>query len=85
MQDEPESRDSECWGFITSMENGETLSLEQMRAFFGGQPRGSVPGPRRWELYEWVNQTLRGQAYGRLKHGSKGLLGCYIAKMTGVS
>jgi hypothetical protein len=70
---------------IIGMKNGETLSLEQIRAFLEASGDVCFQARDRGELYDWVNQTLRGQNYGRLKRTGKGLLRCYLAKMTGLS
>lgn len=67
------------------MENGERLSLEQIRAWVQASEEVRFQSQDRGELYEWVNQTLRQQDYGRLKRGGKGLVRRYIAKMTGLS
>jgi transposase InsO family protein len=70
---------------IISMENGERLSLEQIRAWVEASEEVRFHCQDRGELYEWVNQTLRQQDYGRLRRGGKGLVRRYIAKMTGLS
>jgi transposase InsO family protein len=67
------------------MEDGEKLSLEQMRALVEASGEVQFCSQNRRELYEWVNRTLRQQDYGRLKRGGKGLVRRYIAKMTGLS
>jgi transposase len=67
------------------MENGEKLSLEQIRVWVEASKEVRFHSQDRGELYEWVNQTLRQQDYGRLKRGGKGLVRRYIAKMTGLS
>jgi len=67
------------------MENGERLSLEQIRAWVEAGEEVRFHSQDRGELYEWVNQTLRQQDYGRLKRGGKGLVRRYLAKMTGLS
>src|ERR1700737_3005017 len=67
------------------MEDGEPLSLEQIRALVEASEEVRFHCQDRGELYEWVNRTLRQQDYGRLKRGGKGLVRRYIAKMTGLS
>jgi transposase InsO family protein len=67
------------------MEDGEKLSLEQIRAFLGASGEVRFQAGNRGELYEWVNQTLRQQDYGQLKREGKGLVRRYLAKMTGLS
>jgi transposase InsO family protein len=67
------------------MEEGERLSLEQIRALVEASEEVRFHCRDRGELYEWVNRTLGQQDYGRLKRGGKGLVRRYIAKMTGLS
>ncbi|HUS07907.1 MAG TPA: hypothetical protein VMZ52_16510 [Bryobacteraceae bacterium] len=67
------------------MEDGERLSLEQMRAFLEASGEVSFQAQRREELYEWVNQTLGRQDYEGLKREGKGVVRQYLAKMTGLS
>lgn len=67
------------------MEDGEKLSLEQMRAFLEASEEVRFQAGNRKELYEWVSQTLRQQEYGRLKREGKGLVRRYVGKMTGLS
>ena len=67
------------------MEDGEPLSLEQIRALVEASDEVRFHSQDRGELYEWVNRTLRQQDYGGLKRGGKGLVRRYIAKMTGLS
>ncbi len=67
------------------MENGERLSLEQIRAFLEASEEVRFQARDRRELYEWVNQTLRRQDYSHLKREGKRLVRRYLAKMTGLS
>jgi len=67
------------------MECREKLSLEQIRGLLETSGEVQFQARDRRELYEWVNQTLRQQDYGRLKRGGKGLIRRYVAKMTGLS
>jgi len=67
------------------MEDGERLSLEQIRGLVEASEEVRFHCQDRGELYEWVNGTLRQQDYGRLKRGGKGLVRRYVAKMTGLS
>jgi transposase len=70
---------------IISMEDGEKLSLEQIRAFMEASEEVRFEASNRAELYQWVEGALRQQDYGRLKREARGLLRRYIAKMTGLS
>ena len=67
------------------MEDGEKLSLEQIRALVEASGEVRFQSQDRGELYAWVSRTLSQQDYGRLKRGGKGLVRRYIAKMTGLS
>ena len=67
------------------MEDGERLSMEQMRAFLKASVEVSFKAQGCEELYGWVNQTLRRQDYGGLKREGKGVVRQYLAKMTGLS
>jgi transposase InsO family protein len=67
------------------MERAATLSLEQLRAFLEASEEVRFQANDRRELYEWVNQILRQQDYGRLRREGKGLIRRYVAKMTGLS
>ena len=67
------------------MEHAATLSLEQIRAFLEASEEVRFQAHNRRELYEWVNQTLGQQDYGRLRRQGKGLIRRYVAKMTGLS
>jgi transposase InsO family protein len=67
------------------MEVKENLSLEQIRAFLEGSEEVGFKGRNREEVYEWVNQTLRGRCYQELKRHDRGLVRRYVEKMTGMS
>ena len=67
------------------MENVETQSLEQVRAFLEASVEVQFQAKDRVELYAWVNQTLVQQDYGHLKREGKGVVRRYLAKMTGLS
>src|SRR4029077_19294758 len=67
------------------MQEGEKLSLEQIRAFLEASDGVGFQAADRAELYGWINRTLREQDYERLTRGSKGLVRRYLAKMTGLS
>ena len=67
------------------MEDGEKLSLEQIRAFLEASGEVRFQAQDREELYGWVDGTLRQQDYGQLMRAAKGLVRRYVAKMTGLS
>ena len=70
---------------IVSMEAGEKLSLEQIRAVMAGTEGIRFEGRDRSEVYDFVGRTLREQCYKSQKRESKGLLRAYIGRMTGLS
>ena len=67
------------------MQDGKTLSLEQIRQFLGASDEIQFKGKGRAEIYAWVARTLRQQRYSRQGRATKGLLRQYLAKMTGLS
>ena len=67
------------------MQDGERLSLEQIRAFLEGSGELHFQASHRQEVYEWVGRTLVEQEYAGLGREGKGLVRRYIAKMTGLS
>lgn len=73
------------WGLIISMQGGEKLSLEQMRALVEASSEVAFEGQRRSEIYSWVEQVLAGQQYRKQGRRVRGLLRQYVAKMTGLS
>ncbi len=48
------------------MKNGEHLSLEQIRAFLGGNEEVGFKAASRKEPYEWTQATLCAQEYAGL-------------------
>jgi hypothetical protein len=74
-----------CWGLIISMDDSETTSLEQIRAFLAGSGDVRFVGRRREEVYAWTERTLQRHRYGGLGRPEKGLLRRYVARMTGLS
>ena len=67
------------------MENGERLSLEQIRAFLEASEEIEFAAANRQEVYDWVTRVLCGQEYWKQSRGVKGLLRRYLGKMTGLS
>ena len=67
------------------MDDSKTMSLEQIRAFLAASEPVEFAGQNRQETYRWFEHTLRAQDYGRLSRAEKGLVRCYVAKMTGLS
>lgn len=67
------------------MDDSETTSLEQIRAFLAGSEEVRFGGQRRVEVYAWTERTLVRYRYTSLNRMEKGLLRRYIARMTGLS
>jgi len=61
------------------------MSLEEIQAFLEASQEVRFQARERKELYGWVERTLRHHDYTRLKRSAKGLVRCYVAKMTGLS
>jgi hypothetical protein len=66
-----------------SVQAGEKLSLEQIRAFLQGSHGVGFKGLKRAEMYGWVNQALREVKYQELKRQGRGLVRRYVQKLTG--
>src|SRR5947209_5279009 len=67
------------------MDDSETTSLEQIRAFLSGSGEMRFAGQQRAEVYAWTERTLVRHQYAGLCRPEKGLLRRYIARMTGLS
>ncbi len=67
------------------MDDSEATSLEQIRAFLAGSGEMRFTGQRRQEVYGWVERTLVRHQYASLDRPGKGLVRCYLARMTGLS
>ncbi len=67
------------------MKNSEHQSLEQIRAFLGGNEEVGFKAASRKEAYEWTQATLCAQEYVGLPRRDKGLVKQYISKVTGMS
>lgn len=67
------------------MQDGEKLSLEQIRIFLGASEEIQFEGKRRQEVYDWITRLLRQQSYRTQGKVVRGLLRRYLAKMTGLS
>jgi transposase InsO family protein len=74
-----------CWGLIISMDDSETTSLEQIRAFLAGSCDVRFAGRLRVEVYAWTEGTLVRHHYNALSRPEKGLLRRYVVCMTGLS
>ncbi len=67
------------------MQDGEKLSLEQIRQFLEASEEIRFQGKGRAAVYGWVARTLRRHSYHRQGRAAKGLLRQYLIKMTGLS
>ena len=67
------------------MDDSETRSLEQIRAFLAGSGELRFAGQRREEVYGWIEATLVRLQYASLDKPGKGLVRRYLGRMTGLS
>src|SRR4051794_10526424 len=67
------------------MDDSETTSLEQIRAFLAGSGEVRFSGQRREEVYGGTERTLVRHQYAALGRKEKGLVRRYVARMTGLS
>jgi transposase len=70
---------------IISVQTGQRVSLEQIRAFLEASDEVAFEACDRGQIYAWVDRTLREQKWSELKRGSRGLVRRYLGKMTGLS
>jgi hypothetical protein len=70
---------------IISMDDSQTMSLEQIRAFLAGSSDVHFAGQGRDQVYRWVEQRLVRYEYSSLQRPEKGLIRCYLGRMTGLS
>jgi hypothetical protein len=63
----------------------EKLNLEQIEAFLKASEGIRFEGENRQQVYGWVEQLLRQQQYQKQGRAARGLLRCYLGKMTGLS
>jgi hypothetical protein len=70
---------------IISMDDSESTSLEQIRAFLAGSGEVRFAGQHRDEMYGWIERTLVRHRYTTLGRREKGLVRHYVARMTGLS
>jgi transposase len=68
-----------------SVQNGERLGVEQLRAYLEATDEVRFEGIERAEVYAWISRTLGEQEYWKQAKGTKGLLRGYVQKMTGLS
>jgi transposase InsO family protein len=67
------------------MEQKRPMSLEQIQAFMAASEEIRFEGHNRKEAYNWVRETVVEKQYHVQGKAEKGLLRCYVAKVTGLS
>src|ERR1019366_8066763 len=67
------------------MHEAEQLSLEQIEAFLNASQGIRFEGETQAQIYHWIEQVLCQQEYHKQGRRARGLLRCYLAKMTGLS
>lgn len=67
------------------MQEAETLSLDQIQAFLASSEGIHFAGEKPQQVYGWMERVLRHQGYSKQDRRTRGLLRCYIVKMTGLS
>jgi transposase InsO family protein len=70
---------------IVSVQTGQKVSLEQIRAFLEASDEVQFEARDREQVYGWVERTLREQGWNGLARASRGLVRRYLEKMTGLS
>jgi hypothetical protein len=70
---------------VIRMENGEGLSLAQMRGLVETSHEVRFVGEGRAQIYAWVEQVLVQQEYHTLGKKDRGVVRAYLARMTGKS
>lgn len=70
---------------IIRMENGERLSLAQMRGLVETSQEVRFVGEGREQIYAWVERVLVQQEYSTLGKKDRGVVRAYLAGMTGKS
>jgi transposase InsO family protein len=69
----------------TSVHEAEKLSLDEIAAFLKASEGIRFEGETRQQVYGWIERVLRQQQYEQQGRKARGLLRCYLAKMTGLS
>jgi transposase InsO family protein len=70
---------------IIGMQDGEKLSLEQIRASLEASEEIQFEGKRRQEVYDWITRLLHQHGYRTQGKVVRGLLRRYVMKVTGLS
>jgi len=67
------------------MNDGQLLTVEQVRQFLEGSEALEFRGLKAEEKYYWIEEVLIRFSYPRLKKAEKGVIRQYIQKITGYS
>jgi len=67
------------------MNDGQLLTVEQVRQFLEGSEALEFRGLTAEEKYYWIEEVLIRFSYPRLKKAEKGVIRQYIQKITGYS
>jgi hypothetical protein len=67
------------------MNDAQLQTLEQVREFAEGIQPIEFSGAHTLEKYRWMEEVLKRFRYPKLKKDGKGLIKCYLLKMTGYS
>ena len=67
------------------MHEAEKLNLEQIAAFLQACEDIRFEDQTQGQVYQWIERLLRRQQYAQQSRKARGLLRCYVAKMTGLS
>jgi transposase InsO family protein len=70
---------------IISVQTGQGVSLEQIRAFLEASSEVHFEAQNREQVYGWIERTLGEQKWSGLGRASRGLVRRYLEKMSGLS
>lgn len=67
------------------MTDNRVMSIEELKALLSSSRVLTFKGNSRQEIYAWTERTLRSYHYLSRPRSEKGVLRCYMRKMTGIS
>lgn len=70
---------------IVNLKTQQLSSLEQVRSFMAGTAAVAFAIPAHQDRYRWVAQSLKQFGYPRLRRAERGLIVCFLCKVTGYS
>lgn len=70
---------------IVKLKTQQLSSLEQVRSFMTGTAAVPFVIPAQQDRYHWVAQSLKQFDYPRLRRAERGLIVCFLCKVTGYS